>query len=64
MELVSIKNPQFDVIFDIIYATDSNVTGKALYSKANCFLHKIAAECLLDSILLAKEINLINNLLL
>jgi D-alanyl-D-alanine dipeptidase len=58
MELVSIKNPQFDVIFDIIYATDSNVTGKALYSKANCFLHKNAAECLLESILLAKEINL------
>ena len=58
MELIEIKKPQFDVIFDIIYATDKNVTGKALYSKPNCFLHKDAAHCLLDSINLAKKQNL------
>lgn len=53
MNLVEIKQPQFDVELYIAYATEDNFTGKKLYENPYCFLHPEAAEALKVAIKLA-----------
>jgi D-alanyl-D-alanine dipeptidase len=48
--LIEITTPDFDVDLEIAYATPDNVTGKPLYSRAACFLHKEAAQALIATI--------------
>lgn len=46
MSLIEIKQPEFDVLLDIRYATNNNFTNKPVYSRPACYLHKEAAEAL------------------
>lgn len=54
-ELVEITKDKYDVEIDIRYATANNVTGKPIYKKPGCFLHKEAANRLQESIKLAAK---------
>jgi D-alanyl-D-alanine dipeptidase len=58
MTLVSITNPEYDVVRDIIYATEKNFTGKPVYARAACYLHADAAAKLRRAIELAAGIGL------
>lgn len=51
--IIEIKPPKFDVLIDIKYATADNFTGKPVYKKPLCLLHKDAAEKLEKAIKLA-----------
>ena len=55
MDLVEITNPPFDVAYDIIYATNRNITGAPIYRRAACYLHPDAAEALSRAIVLAAQ---------
>lgn len=55
-DLVEITAPDYDVLFDLRYATSDNFTGKTVYSAARCFLHEEAATMLLDTIRMAEAI--------
>ena len=44
MNLVEIKPPDYDVALDIAYATPRNITGKPVYARPGCYLHRAAAE--------------------
>jgi D-alanyl-D-alanine dipeptidase len=57
MSLVEIKRPAFDVDYDIAYATANNFTGKPIYARPGCYLHKDAALCLSHSIELAAALD-------
>ena len=46
MALVRITPPNFDVDLSIAYATENNFTGKPVYGRPDCWLHRDAAECL------------------
>ena len=56
--LVEITKDQFDVIFDLRYASDNNVCGHKMYAFPFCYLNKDAAEGLRKAIEIAKKINL------
>ena len=58
MTLVPIANPDYDVAFDIVYATSRNFTGNPVYSRAACYLHADAAAALRRAIDLAAGIGL------
>lgn len=58
MDLVEIAAAQFDVEFEIAYATANNLTGKPIYHRAACYLHGDAAELLDRAIALAAELGL------
>ena len=45
-DLVEIAPPRFDVSLALAYATDDNVTGRRIYCRAACYLHRDAAELL------------------
>jgi zinc D-Ala-D-Ala dipeptidase len=44
--LVEVAPPEFDLDIDIVYATPANFTGRAVYSRAGCYLHPVAADLL------------------
>lgn len=46
MELIPINEADFGVKIDIRYATSDNFTGKPVYKKGLCYLHKDAAAAL------------------
>jgi D-alanyl-D-alanine dipeptidase len=50
MDLIEIAPPEYDVEFDIAYATADNFTGKAVYGRAACYLHIDAAARLARAI--------------
>ena len=56
--LVNIAPPEFDVMLNIIYASDRNFTGQPVYANAACYLHPAAAEALHCAIDLAARQNL------
>lgn len=58
MDLIAIARPDFDVQFEIAYATPNNVSGAPVYARAHCFLHREAAEKLARAIALAAAIGL------
>ncbi len=53
MVLVHIAPPAFDVFVDLRYATADNLTGKPIYRRAECYLHRDAADRLLKATQLA-----------
>lgn len=58
MPLVSLATPEFDLDIALAYATDDNVTGKAIYHRAEAQLHPAAAEALKRASVLAASIGL------
>ena len=58
MDLVEIAAAEFDVEFEIAYATANNLTGKPIYRRAACYLHADAAKLLDRAIALATELGL------
>src|SRR5580693_7158060 len=58
MKLIDISSPDFDVKIDIKYATNDNFTGKPVYTRAGCYLHPQAAECLSKAITLARPLGM------
>ncbi len=58
MELVEVGPPRHDAVIALAYATDGNVTGKAIYRRAQCYLHRDAAEHLARAIALARALGL------
>ena len=48
--LVKITKEQFDVDFEIAYATENNVSGRVIYQRADCYLHSVAAKHLQKAI--------------
>lgn len=57
-DLVAIKQPEFDVDFYVAYATENNFTGRVLYKKSDCYLHKDAAALLQNAIKYAAVLGL------
>jgi D-alanyl-D-alanine dipeptidase len=58
MSLVEIRPPDYDVVLDIAYATPRNITGKPVYARADCYLHRAAAEKLALAIAIARPFGL------
>ena len=58
MSLVSIAPPDFDVETEIAYATARNFTGKPVYGRPGCYLHRAAAEKLALAIAIARPFGL------
>ena len=42
MSLVKITKKKYPVEIDLLYATKKNFTGKQIYKKKDCYLHKEA----------------------
>ena len=53
MSLVEITSEKFDIVLNIAYATANNFTGKPVYKRGDCYLHKKAEKCLKKAIALA-----------
>ena len=58
MSLVSIAPPDFDVETEIAYATARNFTGKPVYGRPGCYIHRSAAEKLALAIAIARPFGL------
>jgi len=58
MELVPIAAPDYDVALDLAYATPRNFTGRPVYARAACWLHRDAAAALARAIALARPLGL------
>ena len=58
MSLVEIRSPEYDVVTDLAYATTRNFTGKPIYARAGCDLHRAAAEKLRLAIAIARPFGL------
>ncbi len=58
MTLIRIAPPEFDVAFDLAYATPRNFTGRPVYARAAAYLHPEAAALLQRSIALAAALGL------
>ncbi len=58
MTLVALTPPAFDIDLALAYATDDNVTGKRIYSRAEAQLHPDAAAALQRAIALAAPLGL------
>ena len=50
MDLIEITRPRFDVDFEIAYAGENNFTGKPVYGRPACYLHRDAAAALTRAI--------------
>lgn len=57
-DLIPVAPPAFDVDLAIAYATPDNVTGKPLYARPGCYLHREAAAAMHRAIALAKPLGL------
>lgn len=53
MSLVEIAPHEFDIEIDIVYATPRNFTGKPVYARPGCYLHRDAAARLAAAVELA-----------
>ena len=58
MSLVKITKKKYPVEIDLLYATKKNFTGKQIYKKKDCYLHKEAVPLFKKSIELAAKLNL------
>lgn len=58
MSLVEIAPEEFGVGLDIVYATDRNFTGRPVYARPACYLHRDAAEALRRAVHLARGMGL------
>ncbi|QED22868.1 M15 family metallopeptidase [Candidatus Deianiraea vastatrix] len=55
-DLVAINQHDYDIIFDIRYATSNNFLGRKIYENANVYLHKDAAKNLKIATLYADKL--------
>ena len=58
MTLVEIAAPEYDVEIELRYAGEDNFTGRAVYRRGACYLHRDAAALLAQAIDLAADIGL------
>ena len=58
MDLVKITKKKYPIEIDLLYATKKNFTGKQIYKKKDCYLHKAAIPFFEKSIELALKLNL------
>tara|TARA_Y100000590_G_scaffold432838_1_gene549275 strand:+ start:76 stop:627 length:552 start_codon:yes stop_codon:yes gene_type:complete len=58
MELIKITKKKYPVEIDLLYATKKNFTGKKIYKKKVCYLHKKTIPYLEKSIEFALKLNL------
>ena len=58
MSLVEITAERYGVLLDIAYATSNNFTGKPVYARPGCYLHRAAADRLAAAAALAKPLGL------
>ena len=58
MNLIKITKKKYPIEIDLLYATKKNFTGKQIYKKKDCYLHKSSIPFFEKSIDLAKKINL------
>ena len=58
MSLVEIVPEEYGVALDIVYATDRNFTGRPVYTRPGCYLHRDAAEALRRAVYLARGMGL------
>ena len=54
MALVAVTEAEFDVEIRLAYATDGNLTGRPVYARALCYLHREAAAALGRAVALAR----------
>jgi D-alanyl-D-alanine dipeptidase len=55
MDLVHIVPPALDIDLRIAYATRGNFTGRPVYARADCWLHRDAVERLAGAVVLARQ---------
>ena len=55
MPLIEITQASYEVELDLLYSTEKNFTGKSIYQKPLCFLHKSALPLLEKAIFLANQ---------
>lgn len=58
MDLVHIDPGEFGIETDIVYATERNFTGRPVYSRPACYLHRDAIEALKKAVALAAALGL------
>ena len=58
MDLIEITYPQFDLDFEIAYAGTNNFTGRPVYRRPACYLHRDAAAALTRAIAAAAALGL------
>src|SRR4051794_32940309 len=58
MDLVEITPGSHGVSLDIAYATERNITGKPVYRRPGCYLHRDAAASLEKAVALARPLGL------
>lgn len=58
MDLVEIDPQEYGVKIELAYATEHNFTGKPVYRRADCYLHREAADALSRAVALAAELKL------
>ncbi len=58
MDLMEITEASHGVVLDIAYATERNITGRPVYSRPGCYLHKDALQKLERAIELARPLGL------
>ena len=58
MDLIKITKKKYPIEIDLLYATKKNFTGKQIYKKKDCYLHKSAIPLFEKSVDLALKINL------
>ena len=58
MNLIKITKKKYPIEIDLLYATKKNFTGKQIYKKKDCYLHKSAIPMFEKSIDLANKLNL------
>ena len=58
MDLVKKTKKKYPIEIDLLYATKKNFTGKQIYKKKVCYLHKVAIPFFEKSVELATKLNL------
>jgi len=56
MKLIEITEDKYNVTIELEYAKNTNFTGKKIYTKSICYIHKDALPKLLSAISLAKAL--------
>ena len=54
--LVRVTPQSHDVVIELIYASDSNFTGRVIYDHPSCFLHPNAEACLRKAVTAARSL--------
>ena len=57
MDLIKITKKKYPIEIDLLYATKKNFTGKQIYKKKDCYLHKEALPLFKKSIAIAQKLD-------